>query len=90
MVIRALKGPRAGQHRSSYGSAHCNDHRKDWTIGRQSRRSGRPIVIGFVEDKLPGPIAAQLDGLMGGGADAGEGAGMMDSVKKGLGGPLGG
>jgi len=27
---------------------------------------------------------------MGGGADAGEGAGMMDSVKKGLGGHLGG
>lgn len=26
----------------------------------------------------------------GGGADAGEGAGMMDSVKKGLGGLLGG
>ena len=50
------------------------------------------MVIGFVKDKLPGPIASQLDGLMGGGggADAGEGGGMMDNVKKGLGGLLGG
>ena len=48
------------------------------------------MVIGFVKDKLPGPIASQLDGLMDGGADAGDGGGMMDNVKKGLGGLLGG
>ncbi len=48
------------------------------------------MVIGFVKDKLPGPIASQLDGLMGGGADAGDGSGMMDNVKKGLGGLMGG
>ncbi len=48
------------------------------------------MVIGFVKDKLPGPIASQLDGLMGGGADAGDGGDMMDNVKKGLGGLLGG
>ncbi len=47
------------------------------------------MVIGFVKDKLPGPIASQLDGLLGGGAGAGEG-GLMDNVKKGLGGLLGG
>lgn len=48
------------------------------------------MVIGFVKDKLPGPIASQLDGLMGGGGDAADGGGMMDNVKKGLGGLLGG
>ncbi len=48
------------------------------------------MVIAFVKDKLPGPIASQLDGLMGGGADAGDGGGMMDNIKKGLGGLLGG
>jgi len=48
------------------------------------------MVIGFVKDKLPGPIASQLDGLMSGGAGVGEGGGLMDNVKKGLGGLLGG
>lgn len=48
------------------------------------------MVIGFVKDKLPGPIGSQLDGLIGGGTDAGDGGDMMDNVKKGLGGLLGG
>ena len=48
------------------------------------------MVIGFVKDKLPGPMASQLDGFMGGGADAGGAGSTMDSVKKGLGGLLGG
>lgn len=51
------------------------------------------VVLGFVKDKLPAPIASQIEGLLGGdgdGADDGEGGGMMDNVKKGLGGLLGG
>ena len=49
------------------------------------------VVLGFVKDKLPAPIASQIEGLLGGdGADEGEGGGMMDNVKKGLGGLLGG
>ena len=51
------------------------------------------VVLGFVKDKLPAPIASQIEGLLGGdgdGADDSEGGGMMDSVKKGLGGLLGG
>ncbi|MBK5269341.1 MAG: hypothetical protein JJE47_18110, partial [Acidimicrobiia bacterium] len=40
------------------------------------------MVIGFVKDKLPGPIASQLDGLLNGGAGTGEGGGLMDNVKR--------
>ncbi len=51
------------------------------------------MVVNFIADKLPAPIAGQVRNFVDGG-DAGgaaEGAGdMMDSVKKGLGGMLGG
>ena len=42
-------------------------------------------VIGFLKDKLPGPIASQIDGLLSGGGDSG----LMDQAKGMLGG-LGG
>ena len=50
------------------------------------------MVIGFVSDKLPAPIANQVKGLIDGDGDGGGGGGggAMDSVKKGLGGLLGG
>ncbi len=51
------------------------------------------VVMDFLGDKLPGPIAGQVKGLLGGegGGDMGDMAGgAMDSVKKGLGGLLGG
>lgn len=54
-------------------------------------------VIGFVADKLPGPIGDQVKGFLGGdddgGADDGDGGGLMDQAKDalgGLGGLLGG
>lgn len=53
------------------------------------------MVVNFISEKLPGPIASQVQGLIDGGGDAVGGAadaagGMMDSVKKGLGGLMGG
>lgn len=42
-------------------------------------------VIGFLKDKLPGPIASQIDGLLSGGGASG----LMDQAKGMLGG-LGG
>ena len=50
------------------------------------------MVIGFVSDKLPAPIANQVKGLIDGDGNGGGGGGggAMDSVKKGLGGLLGG
>lgn len=47
-----------------------------------------PAVLDFIKDKLPGPIASQIDGLLDGGD--GEGGGVADTLKKGLGGLLGG
>ncbi len=56
-------------------------------------------VVGFVADKLPGPIGAQVKGFLGGddeGGDEGgddDGGGLMDKAKDalgGLGGLLGG
>ena len=54
-------------------------------------------VVGFVADKLPGPIGDQVKGFLGGdgGGDAGGGGGegLMDKAKDalgGLGGLLGG
>lgn len=52
------------------------------------------MVINFVGDKLPTPIASQVTGLLDGGGMAGGAAdavgGVMDSVKDGLGGLMGG
>jgi len=52
------------------------------------------MVVNFIGDKLPEPIASQVTGLVGGGGMAGGAAdaagGMMDSAKDGLGGLLGG
>jgi uncharacterized protein (DUF2267 family) len=39
-------------------------------------------VLKFIKEKLPAPIAAQIDGVLSGG-------GAADAIKKGLGGLLG-
>lgn len=67
-----------------------------------SEKAGIPVdtartavmtVIGFLKDKLPEPIASQLDGFIGGGeAPAegdGEGGGMLGDIAGRLGGLLG-
>lgn len=48
-------------------------------------------VVGFVADKLPGPIGDQVKGFLGGDDDGGDddGGGLMDQAKDALGG-LGG
>jgi hypothetical protein len=43
-------------------------------------------VIGFLKKKLPAPIAAQVDNVLGGGGAA---AGGMDAVKGAMGGLFG-
>ncbi len=49
-------------------------------------------VVGFMKDKLPGPVASQLDRFVpdgegdAGGSDDGEGGGLMDQAKGMLGG----
>jgi len=37
-------------------------------------------VIGFIKDKLPEPIASQLDGFLDGGDGDGGGGGLMDQI----------
>ncbi len=49
-------------------------------------------VVGFIADKLPGPIADQVRGFLGGddnGGNGGDGGNLMDKAKDALGG-LGG
>ncbi len=50
-------------------------------IQRVIERTGLPedkavaavqTVIGFLKEKLPGPVASQLDGVMGGGSTGGD------------------
>ncbi len=47
-------------------------------------------VIGFLKDKLPGPIASQLDGIMSGQANPGGIAGQAGQALGGLGNMMGG
>lgn len=50
-------------------------------------------VVGFITDKLPGPIADQVKGFLDGDGGDGGGEGLMDKAKDalgGLGGLLGG
>lgn len=46
-------------------------------------------VIGFLKDKLPAPLAGQIDGVLGG-VKADEVPKAVEDVTKGLGGMLGG
>jgi hypothetical protein len=45
-------------------------------------------VLGFLKEKLPGPIAGQVDSLLAGGAASGL-TGKLGAVAQGLGGMLG-
>jgi len=50
-------------------------------------------VVGFIADKLPGPIASQVKGFLGGDdgdSDTGGAAGLLDQAKDALGGIFGG
>jgi hypothetical protein len=58
-------------------------------ISEDQARQAIDMAMGFVKEKLPEPIASQLDGFLGGGGDAG-GGGMMGMVQDQLGGMMGG
>ncbi len=45
-------------------------------------------VLGFIKERLPAPMAAQLDGIIA--SNAGQAVNMADNLMKGLGGMLGG
>jgi hypothetical protein len=62
-------------------------------ISQDQAQKAVTTVIGFLKEKLPAPIAAQLDGVIGGGGASGAGApaaaglaGMADQAKDMLGG----
>jgi hypothetical protein len=54
-------------------------------ISPDQARAAVETVVGFLKQKLPAPIAGQLDGVLSGGAAA-----SADDALKGLGGLLGG
>jgi hypothetical protein len=60
-------------------------------ISESQARTAVETVLGFLKDRLPAPIAGQLDGLVGGAGGAiGSVADTAGDVLGGLGGMLGG
>jgi hypothetical protein len=60
-------------------------------ISEQQARGAVETVLGFVKNRLPEPLAGQLDGLVGGASGAAGGiAGAAGDVLGGLGSMLGG
>ena len=53
-------------------------------------RQAAEAVLGFLKDKLPAPIASQLDGILSGQANPGDIAGQAGQALGGLGGMFGG
>jgi len=61
-------------------------------ISEEQARQAVQVVLGFVKDRLPGPIAAHVDQLVGGQGQSAGGAGGLDIGNLGnmLGGMFGG
>ena len=60
-------------------------------ISEAQAQTAVTTVLGFLKNKLPEPLAGQLDGLLGGAAGAAGGlAGQAGDLLGGLGGMLGG
>jgi hypothetical protein len=59
-------------------------------ISEDQARQAIDMAMGFVKEKLPEPIASQLDGFLGGGGGDEGGGGMMGMVQDQLGGMMGG
>jgi hypothetical protein len=64
-------------------------------ISEQQARGAVETVLGFLKNRLPAPLAGQLDGVLGGAAGAAGGlagglAGQAGDVLGGLGGMFGG
>lgn len=68
-------------------------------IQRVIERTGLPedkaamaveAAVGFIKERIPAPMAAQLDSFLGaGGADGAGNPSAMDSIKSGIGGMFG-
>ena len=54
-------------------------------LSEEMAKTAVETVIGYLKDKLPAPIAGQIDGVLGGGGMAGK----AGDIAKGLGGILG-
>ena len=60
-------------------------------ISHEQAQTAVTTVLGFLKQRLPEPLAGQLDGLLGGAAGAAGGlAGSAGDILGGLGGMLGG
>lgn len=61
-------------------------------IGEEKAREAVKTVMGFLKDRLPSPIAGQVESLLGGAGDtiAGAGGAIADQAGGMLGGILGG
>lgn len=59
-------------------------------ISQDQARVAVNTVVGFLKDKLPGPIASQLDNVLGGQRGSGDIAGRAGQAMGGLGDILGG
>jgi hypothetical protein len=55
-------------------------------LSQQMAETAVETVIGFLKNKLPAPIASQIDGVLG---SSGGAKGGLSSLTKGLGGLLG-
>ena len=55
-------------------------------IPEEQARTAVNLVVGFLKEKLPKPVAGQIDAFLGGGSDAVDKA---EGVVKGLGGLFG-
>lgn len=56
----------------------------------EQARSAAEAVIGFLKEKLPAPIAGQLDNYVGGGAGGSDLTGQAGNLMNNLGGMFGG
>lgn len=54
-------------------------------ISEDMAKQAVEVVIGYLKDKLPAPIAGQIDGVLGGAGGAKD----LGGITKGLGGLLG-
>ncbi|HZI17944.1 MAG TPA: hypothetical protein VEY09_05045 [Pyrinomonadaceae bacterium] len=59
-------------------------------ISEDQARTAVQTVLGFVKDRLPGPIASQVESVVGGGAGGGGLTGAAGDALGGLGGMFGG
>lgn len=59
-------------------------------LSQDQARQAAEAVIGFLKDKLPAPIASQLDGVLSGQANPDDIAGQAGQALGGLGGMFGG